>query len=103
MAAFTDPKILRAVWSDVMDEIQRSVTKHPFYPTDPLRRTAIMMEEAGEAIQAALDLTRTTPDARQSALPDLRIKDRHRLYEETVQTAAMCIKLLASMKMEKQV
>ena len=82
-----DPRIIR----DIEVEIARSEEQHPNYPVDPLRRTAIMCEEAGEALQTALDLTnwhRATP------------KSGTRLRYEVLQTAAMAIKLLQAMDEE---
>jgi hypothetical protein len=80
---------------DVIPELARSWRVHPNYPKDPLRRTAITVEEAGEAMREALDLT----NPRTTDRTQLR-RIRERLYKEAVQTAATAIKLLAAMRDE---
>lgn len=72
----------------VLAEIERANKAHPRYPHDPVRRVAIIVEEVGETMQAALDMTRD--------------RDRHhdldnapaRLVEELTQTAAAAINML---------
>jgi hypothetical protein len=84
--------------SDVYKELVRAEIQHPNYPVDPVRRAAILAEEAGEAIAAALDLTRVgTPKTNLEEL-DLR----SHLYEEAVQAAAMAIRLIVAMQREKE-
>ena len=63
------------------DELERAEKKHPDWPKDPVDQTAIMMEEAGESIQAALDWKYEQGD------PQL-------LIDEVVQTGAMCLRIL---------
>lgn len=81
----------------ILDELSRSRKQHPVYPDDPLRRTAIMCEESGEALKEAVDLTRTTP------VPTLgdQLRSRNQLFQETVQTGAMAVKLLVAMIKER--
>jgi|PlaIllAssembly_1097288.scaffolds.fasta_scaffold94302_2 hypothetical protein len=94
-----------AVTDDIEIEMAKSVAlheKHSVYPSDPLRRTALMCEEAGEALKAALDLTRRQ---RTGALSDIHtakpVADmRKDLYTEVTQTAVMAIRLLQAMKEE---
>lgn len=98
-AAFeVDPYEFIKACDPVMQEINRSCAKHPRYPADPLRRTAIMVEEAGEAIKDALDLTRSRVVTSMREDDDLRTRLRH----EVVQTAAMAIKMLVAMNREDE-
>lgn len=110
MSILINDPVLSVIWTQIQAEIERAAAKHPRYPTDPLRRTAIMVEEAGEAIQAALDLTRdwaintTGLTSEQTADKMRRIVDdaRYKLFDETVQTAAMAIRLLVAMVNDRE-
>lgn len=94
---------IRDAVADVMKELDLSIAKHPHYPADPLRRTAIMAEEAGEAIKAAVDLTRPPIEQSTHGAPltnfELSVM-REALYKELTQTAAMCIKQMSAMLKE---
>jgi NTP pyrophosphatase (non-canonical NTP hydrolase) len=71
-----------------------ALTSHRQCPADPLRRAALVAEEAGEALKAALDLTRSVkPDANTS-------KAREELRRELVQTATMALRVLTAMEEE---
>ena len=72
---------------DILEELTQAERKHPNWPTDIIHAVAVMNEEAGEAIQAAIDLTYNKDPSRAG---ELRIK----LREELIQTAAMCIRNL---------
>lgn len=82
------------VMESVTVECNRAYREHSTLPADPLRRTAIVVEEAGEALQEALDLTR----------PSLPIRSRHLVREqlriELTQTAAAAINVLVAMEEE---
>lgn len=84
--------VLADVWDDVEAEMFRAKKLHPAYPEDDLRRTCLVVEEAGEALKEAIDLTR--PGAR----PDFF---RPRLYAELVQVAAKAVHQLQVMKQEE--
>ncbi|MCL4473540.1 MAG: hypothetical protein M1455_06325 [Actinobacteria bacterium] len=43
------------VMSEIMDELEAAEQKHPGWPDDLIHATAIVAEESGEAIQAAID------------------------------------------------
>ena len=86
VATRIDPQIIM----DIESELERGKLLHPNYPTDPLRRTAIMCEEAGEALREALDLTN----------PNSSYNNKRDLRHETIQTAAMAIRLLQAMMSE---
>lgn len=85
-----------AMWTEIWTEIRRASIDHPNYPTDPLRRTALVCEEAGEALREALDLTRVP------SMPNNRITDcRSRLRAELVQTAAMAVRYIIEMDADR--
>lgn len=89
-------------WSLIRDQIELSSRFHPRFPKDPLRRVAIMCEESGEALRAAIDLTRdfvlnTTGMTAEEV--DRRVESdrsalRKELIVELTHTAAMAIKCL---------
>lgn len=81
-----------AVDRAVTDELL--LTSHRALPADPLRRVALVAEEAGEAVKAALDLTRPTLPAH-----DIAYK-RKELRKELVQTVAMGLRVLEAMAEE---
>lgn len=66
-------------------ELVRAEVLHPVWPKDIVHATAIMVEEAGEAIQAALDLTYDGGSV-------------EHLMEELVQTGAMCVRALMNIE-----
>ena len=65
----------------ILIELDYAKSKHPLYPTDPVHAIAIMAEEAGEAQQAAHDLTYGG-------------KHADKLFNEIIQTGAMAIRAL---------
>ena len=69
---------------EVLDELLRAETKYPAWPTDLIHQVAIMQEESGEAIRAALNHV-----YHGEPLADVRA--------ELVQTAAMCLRCLKNM------
>jgi len=76
-------KIEEIILTRVLFELERARLKHPKFPTDIIHQTAIMMEEAGEAVQAANDHVHSG-DTIQA------------LEAELIQTAAMCVRCLES-------
>ncbi len=62
-------------------ELKRAEKKHPGWPDDPVHGVAIIVEEAGEAMKAALDMY-----YRNGIVCDLRT--------ELAQTGAMAIRAL---------
>ena len=94
--------MIDAVLADLKAELLRSARLHQHYTFDPLRRSALVVEEAGEALQAALDLTRPIPDPATVSMERLTWL-RNKLYQETIETAAMAITHAAAMKMEESV
>lgn len=67
----------------VIQELLRAKEKHPRWPTDPVHASAILAEEAGEAVKAALDVTYADGDYR----------DWH---EELSHTGAMALRCLSN-------
>jgi len=47
---------MKTVVENLKEHLRIAKYKHPGYPEDPIHRVAIMVEEAGEATQAAIDL-----------------------------------------------
>ena len=78
------PGIIR----DILLELKRAKEKHPFFPLDAVGRCSIMMEEAGEAVQAANDVMWANGD-------------KEHLKTELIQTAAMCLRILEAMENEE--
>lgn len=66
----------------VYQELKAAEQKHPVFPTDIVRATAIMAEEAGEAIREA---NRIADDGDGSV---------EEWKTELLQTAAMCFRIL---------
>ncbi len=69
---------------DVCAELRRAEAKYPDWPTDLIHQVAIMQEESGEAIRAALNHV-----YHGEPLADVR--------GELIQTAAMCLRCLKNM------
>jgi len=73
---------------DVLDRVEAELryarSKFPGWPTDVIHATAIVAEEAGEAVKAALRFT-------------YEDGSWHKLREELVQTAAMAIRALQNL------
>ena len=78
------------IYQLVIDEVKRAETKWPAYYSDIIHATGLICEEAGEAIQAALDMTYDKGSI-------------DKVIGETVQTAAMCWRLLGNIKHLKEV
>ena len=74
--------------------IDHALSVHGEAPGDILRATALVAEEAGEAIKSALDATRTNIDVRAHA-HELALAN---LKHELAQTAAMAIMVLYSLE-----
>lgn len=72
-------------YDEVQQELERSEKKHPYYPKSMFEKLAIMQEEAGEVTKAVLHHRYEN-----GTLEDIRC--------ELIQTAAMCIRFLESIK-----
>ncbi len=80
-------KVLDAI-DLIFQELRKAEEKHPGWPDDVVHAVAIMVEEAGEAMQAALDV-----HYRGRGIEDLRI--------ELAQTGAMAIRALIHLEDDK--
>lgn len=65
----------------VLAEMNRAISKHPSWPTDNVKRSAIVVEEAGELIREANRI-------------DEGVGSLDELKNECIQTAAMCFRML---------
>lgn len=68
----------------ILEELQRAEAKHPKWPKDVIHAAAIVSEESGELIRAAVQYT----------YEDGNKKD---LEKEAIQTAATCIRFLKNL------
>jgi hypothetical protein len=69
----------------IFSELRKAEAKHPGWPDDKIHAVGILIEEAGEAMQAAIDCTYSDGD-----IEKLRI--------ELAQTGAMAIRALVNLK-----
>lgn len=69
----------------IFNELRKAELKHPDWPEDKIHAVAIMIEEAGESMQAAIDLVYAGGDV-------------NHLKKELAQTGAMCIRNLINME-----
>ena len=72
--------------TDILIELARAERLHPYWPTDIVHQTAIMAEESGEAVRAAI---RCHYDEGGS-IDDLRT--------ELTQCAALCLRCLVTLE-----
>lgn len=71
----------RQIIQSILLELERAECKFPYWPTDAIHAAAIVNEESGELIRAALQYRYESGD-----LANLKT--------EAIQTAAMCIRFL---------
>ena len=71
------------IYGLVCEELIRARNKWPMYVNDIIHSAAIINEEAGETIQAALDFTYDNGS-------------KENVIKEAVQTAAMCFRLISN-------
>jgi NTP pyrophosphatase (non-canonical NTP hydrolase) len=76
---------MKAIIADIMMELGRAEEEHPDWPEDMVHKAAIVVEEAGELLRAALQYTDEG-----GSIEDVRM--------ECIQTAAMCIRFLNNLK-----
>jgi hypothetical protein len=76
------------IYESIIIELESAKNKWPDYYSDIIHASGLICEEAGETIQAALDMTYDN-----GSIEDVR--------KEAIQTAAMCFRLLENIeKME---
>ena len=69
----------------ILAELDRAETLYPQWPDDQIHAVAVMVEEAGESMQAALDCTYANGTIRH-------------LREELTQTGAMVLRCLINLR-----
>ena len=74
------------VLREIQDEVERAMRKFPRWPTDPIHAAAVIAEECGELQKAVLE---AVYEPHKGSRPNIRA--------EAVQTAAMCLRFLASL------
>lgn len=70
-----------SIFDEVREELESAKLKHPQFPLDIIHGAAVIVEEAGEIVKASLQWT----------YEDGKMIE---VYQETLQTAAMCFRLL---------
>lgn len=73
----------RDIWEALIGEYERARELHPKWPDDKVHATAIMVEEAGEAMRAANNLVHHGGD-------------KEELRKELIQTGAMVLRCLTN-------
>ncbi len=81
-AKVVTPEVINICMLEINKEISEAIKKFPGFPVDPVHMVAIMAEESGEAVQAAL----------QYAYDNKPVEN---IEKELIQTAAMCVRCLA--------
>lgn len=71
--------------TEMLQELERARLLHPLWPTDPIHQVAIMAEESGEAVRAALRMVYEG-----GSIENLRT--------ELIQTGAMVMRCLVEME-----
>lgn len=75
-----------ALTAEVLAEVERAMRKFPTWPTDPLHALAVLGEEFGELTK---DMLQLTYEPHKTSKASVRT--------EAIQTAAMALRLLASL------
>ena len=75
---------------EIIKELLRAEDKFDWWPTDMIHAAAIMNEEAGEAIKAAIDF-------------EYGWDNIEKLKKETIQTGAMALRILVNLPNEKSI
>jgi hypothetical protein len=70
----------------VFEELRRAEEKFPGWPSDPIHQAAVVAEESGELVQAALDLVYN------------REPTNEKFIQEAIQTTAMGLRLLFNLE-----
>lgn len=81
--------LIETVLIRVLAELERAEKLHPDWPRNPIHAGAVVVEEAGELIQAALNA-------------DEKKASRHLMMTEAVHTAAMALRFLKNFDDEEQ-
>lgn len=82
------PEKWMSIGNAILQEVRSAEKKHPLWPNDIIHGVAIIAEESGEAVRAALN-----HEYSNGAMADIE--------KEIVQTAATCYRMLAWIRREK--
>lgn len=105
MSALINDPVLATIFTDIQVELGRSKALHPNYPTDTLRRGAIVNEELAEVM---VEVVAVRSMKLQHTLMGATRVDQHANHtmadvrKELIQTAAMCVKFLEAIDAEAQ-
>lgn len=77
-------KTAKDIWIEISDELNKAETKHPHWPDSIIEQAAIVAEESGELIRAALQVKYEAGNIEECE-------------KEAIQTAAMCIRFLKNL------
>ena len=83
------PEIVKKVIDMIFNELKKAEDKFPTWPVDHVHGVAIMAEESGEAVQAAIDYY-------------YERGSKEKVMHETAQTGAMAIRYLFALLMDKR-
>jgi len=77
-------KSIGEICEEITEEVIRAKKKHPHWPDDIVHQAAIVNEESGELIRAAIQY-------------QYEGADKEEIRKEAIQTAATCIRLLKNL------
>ena len=75
---------LQVVINSIVNEYERAMSKHPEWPRDVIHAAAIVTEESGELVRAALQF-------------EYEQGEHQSLQNEGIQTGAMAVRFLVNM------
>lgn len=82
----------------IMTALQHAEHKHPGWPNDPLRRAVIIVEEAGEVLQATLNMI----EEREKITGNYPWQHTlNKVLDEVAQTGAMALRYLINYERER--
>lgn len=85
-----------AILDDILKELKKAKKAYPNWPDHVAAQAGIVVEEAGELMQAALQLKYEKGKGGLSVT-----EQRKHMRDEAVQTAAMCIRFLENLDKQK--
>ena len=74
----------------IIEEYNRAKAMYPAWPADKIHAAAVVVEECGELMQAAIDHEYPTCNHRGDTV--------ERMKREAIQTAAMCLRFLEGLE-----